>query len=122
MTKTNKKELARKKRHNRLRNKVFGTGEKPRLCVHRSLNQTYLQLVDDPKGKTIVSLSTLDKNIKNKVKNGGNLEAAKILGEEIAKISKSKGIERIVFDRGGYLYHGRVKAIADSARANGLIF
>lgn len=122
MSHTDTKELGRIKRHNRLRQKVVGTPLRPRLSVHRSLKNLYIQLVDDTKGITVLSLATNDKALKDKIKTGGNLKAAQVLGAEFAKLAKSKGIEKVVFDRGGYLYHGRIKAIAESARTNGLIF
>lgn len=109
------------KRHRRIRKKVFGTKEKPRLCVYRSLNNIYAQLVDDLNNTTLLSCSTLDKEIKEKAK-GGNLKGAELLGELVAKKAKEKGVEKIVFDRGGYLYHGRIKAVAEAMRKGGLIF
>lgn len=109
-------------RHGRVRKKVFGTPEKPRLCVYRSASNIYAQVIDDVKGGTIVSASTLDKAIKDEVKYGGNKAAAKVVGELIAKRAQEKGIETVTFDRGGYLYHGRVKELADGAREAGLKF
>ena len=122
MAHTDKKELGRIRRHNRLRQKVVGTPLRLRLSVHRSLKNLYIQLVDDTKGVTVLSLATNDKALKDKIKTGGNLKAAQALGAEFAKLAKSKGIEKVVFDRGGYLYHGRIKAVAESARVNGLVF
>lgn len=122
MAPTDKKELGRIKRHKRLRQKVSGTAQRPRLSIHRSLKNLFAQLVDDSKSITIISLSTCDKIVKNKIKNGGDVKAAVTLGEEFAKLAKSKGIEKIVFDRGGYLFHGRIKAFAEAARASGLKF
>ena len=111
---------AREARHARIRNKVSGTSELPRLCVFRSLKNISVQIIDDTKGVTLVSASTLEKELN--IKNGGNIEAAKIIGAEIAKRAKKAKIEKVVFDRGGYLYHGRVKALAEAARENGLEF
>ena len=116
------KEKARKKRHNRVRKKVVGTPEKPRLNVFRSVNQIYAQLIDDYAGKTITCASSLDKELKGKIKSGGNIDAAKVVGKLVAKRASEKGLRKIVFDRGGYLYHGRVKALADAAREGGLEF
>ena len=110
------------KRHLRIRNKISGTADIPRISVFRSLTNLYAQLVDDTKGHTIVSLSTMDKTVKEKVKSGGNVEAAAALGEQFARQAKEKGITRVVFDRSGYLYHGRIRAFAESARKNGLVF
>jgi large subunit ribosomal protein L18 len=95
-----------------------GTAERPRLNVYRSLNHIYAQIVDDAKGETILSASTLA----SKIKTGGNVAAAKEVGKQVAERAIEKGIKRVVFDRGGYLYHGRVKALADAARAAGLEF
>lgn len=116
------KEALRKKRHARVRKRVIGTADKPRLNVFRSIEHIYAQLIDDSTGHTIVSASSLDKELKGKIKTGGNIEAAKMVGELIGKRAIEKGIESIVFDRGGYKYHGRVAALADSAREAGLKF
>ena len=105
-----------------MRRNIVGTIERPRLNVFRSSKHIYAQLVDDVSGKTLVSASTVDQEIKDKVKNGGNVEAAKLVGELVAKRALDKGYEVVVFDRGGYLYHGRVQALADSAREAGLQF
>lgn len=113
---------ARKRRHLRVRKKVFGTPERPRLNVFRSARHIYAQIIDDLAGHTLVSASTMDKELKEKLKTGGNKEAAKAVGSLIAQRALKKGIKRVVFDRGGYLYHGRVKALADSAREGGLEF
>lgn len=110
---------ARLKRHQRIRNKVNGTAECPRLNVFRSANHIYAQIIDDVKGVTLVSASTKDKGFEG---TGGNKEAARKVGEKIAENAKSKGIEQVVFDRGGYIYHGRVKELADGAREGGLKF
>ena len=104
--------------HRRIRRKVRGTTAHPRLAIYRSLNHIYAQVIDDVLGVTIVSASTTEKDLRGAT--GGNVEAAKRVGREIAARALAKGITRIVFDRGGYLYHGRVKALADAARAAGL--
>ena len=110
----------RLERHKRIRKDISGTNERPRLNVFRSNANITAQIIDDEKGITLVSASTLEKELK--IKNGGNTEAAKIIGAEIAKRAKKAKINKVVFDRGGYLYHGRVKALADAARENGLEF
>lgn len=115
-----KKELLRRKRHRRVRKSVVGTATKPRLNVYRSISNIYAQVIDDDQGKTIVSASTLDGELKSKLKSGGNAEAAKMVGELIGKRAIEKGVETVVFDRGGFKYHGRVAALADGARAAGL--
>ena len=112
----------RLKRHFRVRNKVSGTTERPRLCVFRSNSNIYAQVIDDSKGNTLVAASTLDAAIKGKVANNGNKEAAKEVGKLIAERAIEKGIKTVVFDRGGYIYHGRVKELADGAREAGLEF
>lgn len=117
-----RRELLRRARHARVRKRITGVAERPRLNVYRSLNNIYAQLVDDTEGKTIVAASTLDKELRGTIKSGGNVEAAKAVGELIAKRALDKGIKSIVFDRGGYKYHGRVKALADAAREGGLEF
>ena len=117
-----RRELLRKARHKRVRKKVVGTTESPRLSVYRSLCNIYAQVVNDEEGKTLVAASTLDKEVRDLAKSGGNIEAAKAVGDLIAKRAVEKGVKRVVFDRGGYLYHGRVKALADAARQGGLEF
>ena len=107
-------------RHKRIRENLNGTSEKPRLSVFRSNANISAQIIDDTKGVTLVSASSLEKELN--IKNGGNIEAAKVIGAEIAKRAKSKKINEVVFDRGGYLYHGRVAALAEAARENGLKF
>ena len=119
INKTSRNE-ARKARHARIRNKVSGTSELPRLCVFRSLKNISVQIIDDEKGVTLVSASSLDKDLN--IKNGGNIEASKLVGALVAKKAKKAKIKKVVFDRGGYLYHGRVQALADAARENGLEF
>ncbi len=113
---------ARKKRHMRVRNKIHGTALKPRLNVYRSLKQIYAQLIDDDNGTTLASASTLEKEVKEKVEKPYNVDAAAVVGELVAKRALEKGIKDVVFDRGGYKYHGRVKALADAARDAGLNF
>ena len=112
----------RRKRKLRYRQKVAGTAEYPRLCVVRSAKHIYVQAVDDAQGKTLASASTQDKDVRSKIKYGGNTSAAKVVGEVIAGRLKEKGVVNVKFDRGGYLYHGRVKAVAESAREHGLKF
>ena len=111
---------ARKARHSRIRTNLCGTNTSPRLCVFRSNSNISVQLIDDEKGTTIASASSLDKDLK--ITNEGNVEAAKLVGKSIAEKAKKAKIKTVVFDRGGYLYHGRVKALADAARENGLEF
>ena len=110
---------ARKVRHERVTSKIFGTSECPRLCVFRSNANIYAQIIDDENGSTLVSASSLDKDLKLK---NLNIEAAQKVGESLAKKAKKAGIKCVVFDRGGYKYHGRVKALAEAARENGLEF
>jgi len=113
----------RARRHMRIRKKVMGTAERPRLAVYRSLNHIYAQLVDDLAGRTILTVSSLDKEVVPKKTSGkGKIEAGKLVGKQIAAKAKEKGIEHVSFDRGGYLYHGRVKAVAEGAREGGLNF
>ena len=109
----------RKIRHARVRTKISGTSERPRLCVYRSLNHIYAQVIDDVNGVTLCSASSLDKAIEG---NGGNKVAARAVGKLVAERAKAKGIEIVVFDRGGYLYHGRVAELAEGAREGGLQF
>ena len=112
-------EAERARRHRRVRGKISGTAERPRLNVFRSLNHIYAQLIDDAGGVTLAATSS---NVKGFKAAGGNCEGAKQVGLDIAKAAKKKGISKVVFDRGGYLYHGRVKALADGAREGGLEF
>ena len=116
------KNAIRQKRHQRVRNKVSGTQERPRLSVFRSLNHIYAQIIDDVKGNTLVSCSTLDKQVAEMVKDLTKKEAAKVVGQEVAKRALEKGITEVVFDRGGYIYTGRVECVADGAREAGLKF
>jgi large subunit ribosomal protein L18 len=117
ITQTKRNEI-RKRIHNRIRQKLSGTSERPRLNVYRSLNHIYAQVIYDQNGVTIASASS----IAQKLKSGGNLAAAKEIGKAIAEKAQEKGVKKVVFDRGGFLYHGRVKALADSAREAGLEF
>ena len=110
------------RRHARVRAKVSGTGERPRLSVFRSLNHTYAQVIDDTSGHTICAASTLDREIRANMDGKTKKEAAKMVGELLAELASEKGITRVVFDRGGYKYHGRVKALAEAARERGLVF
>ena len=109
-------------RHNKIRNKIVGTPERPRLNVYRSSNHIYAQVIDDVTGTTIASASTKDKEIVARVAELTKVDAAKVVGAEVAKRAQEKGIKSVVFDRGGYLYHGRVKSLAEGARENGLDF
>ncbi len=110
---------SREKRHMRVRNKISGTPERPRLSVFKSLKGIYVQLIDDVNGKTLAAASTLDKEVKTKA---SNIEAAKEVGTLVAKRATKAGIKNVVFDRGGYTYHGKVKALAEAAREGGLEF
>ena len=107
------------KRHNRVRGKISGTAERPRLCVFRSESNIYAQIIDDVAGNTLVSASSVEKGFEG---NGGNVEAAKKVGLKVAERCLEKGIDTVVFDRGGYIYHGRVQALAEGAREGGLKF
>ena len=119
MVKKTDRKMERTRRHLRVRTKISGTAERPRLCVYRSNTNLYAQIIDDVAGKTLVSASTLDKEIKTK---HANKEAAKEVGALIAKKAKANKIEEVVFDRGGYIYHGVVKELAEAAREGGLKF
>lgn len=112
----------RAKKHRRLRNRISGTAQRPRLAVFRSNNHMYAQIIDDTVGNTIVAASTMDKDIKGAVEKTNNVDAAAHVGTVIAKRALEKGITTVVFDRGGYLYHGKVKALAEAAREAGLQF
>ena len=112
----------RKKRHNRVRAKISGTPEMPRMNVYRSLNNIYVQIIDDVAGDTLVSCSALEKEIAAQIKDKTKKEASRVVGEAVAKKALAKGIEKVVFDRGGYLYTGRVQEVAEGARAAGLKF
>lgn len=116
------KNKARVRRHLRVRKKITGTAERPRLNVFRSSKHIYAQLIDDVAGVTIVAASTVDKELSEGITNGANVESARKVGELVAKRAKDKGYTSVVFDRGGYLYHGRIQALADAAREAGLEF
>ena len=122
MNRIKKKNIARKNRQKRVRRKVFGTAEKPRLSVYRSLNHIYAQLINDVEQTTILAASTLSPELSGNLDNGGNTAAAQKVGELVAEKAKANAIESVVFDRGGRLYHGRIKALADAAREAGLKF
>ncbi|MGD0831680.1 MAG: 50S ribosomal protein L18 [Terracidiphilus sp.] len=111
-----KRNAIRQRIHDRIRRKLSGTEARPRLNVYRSLNHIYAQVIDDQKGETLVAASTI------KMKTGGNVAAAKEIGKTVAELAVKQGIKKVVFDRGGYLYHGRIKALADAAREAGLEF
>ncbi|HHU12907.1 MAG TPA: 50S ribosomal protein L18 [Clostridiaceae bacterium] len=112
----------RRRNHARVRKTIAGTSARPRLCVFRSLNHIYAQVIDDSRGMTLAAASSLDADLKESVKNGANVDAAKAVGRLVAERAVEKGIKEVVFDRGGYIYHGRVKALADAAREAGLAF
>ncbi|MBE5844925.1 MAG: 50S ribosomal protein L18 [Butyrivibrio sp.] len=116
------RQKSREKKHLRIRNRFSGTAERPRLAVFRSNNHMYAQVIDDVAGKTIVSASTLEKDIKSALKATDNVDAAAYIGDVVAKRAMEKGIKAVVFDRGGYIYHGKVAALADAARKAGLEF
>lgn len=120
MIKKVSKSKVRVNKHRKIRNKISGTSERPRLSVFRSNNHIYAQVIDDVKGNTIVAASTMDKDIK--VEKTNNTDAAAVVGESVAKKAIEKGIESVVFDRGGHIYHGKIKALADAAREAGLKF
>ncbi len=125
MNKSKIRVIERKRRAFRVRKKIEGTTDRPRLCVRRSINHIYAQLVDDIKGETIAQVTSYGKSFSESKNSGGNLsktEIAKAVGEAIAQIAVEKGISSVVFDRKGYLYHGRVKALAEAARSKGLVF
>ena len=122
MLKKADKNANRLQRHKRVRRKITGTTQRPRLCVFRSSNNIYAQIIDDANRVTLTAASSLDAEVKGAVNHGGNKEAAKMVGEMIAKRAIEKGITGVVFDRGGYLYHGRVQVLAEAAREAGLKF
>jgi large subunit ribosomal protein L18 len=122
MLKLASKNRTRQRIHRRIRARVVGRAEAPRLNVFRSLNHIYAQIVDDSSGQTLVSASSMDKEVRKTLKSGGNVAAAKTVGQILAARAKAAGLARVVFDRGGYGYHGRVKALADAAREGGLKF
>jgi large subunit ribosomal protein L18 len=117
------KENKRRRRHHRIRNKITGTGERPRLAVYRSLNHIYVQVIDDVTGRTLASASSTHKDVKSRLGAAkGKVEKSRIIGELVAERAKSAGVTKVAFDRGGYLYHGRVQALAEGARKGGLEF
>ena len=116
------KDAHRRRIHSRVRTRVVGTADRPRFCVYRSLGHIYAQIIDDRSGRTIVSGSSVDKETKKGLKGGGNIASAKAVGKIVAERAKAAGVAKVVFDRGGYKYHGRVKALADAAREAGLQF
>lgn len=122
MIKTRNRKEQIRKRHQRVRTKISGTAESPRLAVYRSTKHIYAQLIDDVNKVTLCSASSIDKDLREKLSHGGNVEAAKVVGEAIAKKALKAGVKECVFDRGGFLYHGRVSALADAAREAGLDF
>jgi large subunit ribosomal protein L18 len=116
---TDSRQEIRRRIHKRIRKRVAGTPERPRLAIFRSANHIYAQVIDDQQGRTLVAAASTEKDLRGK---GGNVEGAKKIGSTVAQRAKEKGISKVVFDRGGYMYHGRVKALADAARAAGLEF
>ncbi len=116
------REAHRQRVHVRMRKRIVGTAERPRLCVHRSSRHIRAQVIDDSAAHTIVSASSLDKDVRAQIKGGGNIAASKVVGRIVAERARAKGIENVVFDRGGYQYHGRVQALAEAAREAGLKF
>ncbi len=122
MGRINPSKMARLKRKKSIRKKIFGNSDRPRLCVFRSANHIYAQLVDDTQGNTLAAASSLEKEAKTTPNPGGKISKAAVIGKLIARRALEKGIERVVFDRNGFLYHGRVKAVSDAAREAGLKF
>ena len=122
MIKSENRKTKIQKRHQTIRLKVKGTAEAPRLAVYRSLKHIYAQIINDETGVTLVSASSMDKEMREKMAHGGNIDAAKLVGEEVAKKALKAGIKDVVFDRGCFLYHGRIQALADAAREAGLNF
>ncbi|HSA06746.1 MAG TPA: 50S ribosomal protein L18 [Candidatus Gastranaerophilales bacterium] len=122
MIKKKIRKIDTQKRHKRVRLKIEGTAERPRLAVFRSNKHIYAQVIDDTKGLTLASAGTVESVFKAEMNNGGNVEASKVIGKLIAQRAKEKGINKVVFDRGGNLYHGRIAAVADAARENGIEF
>ena len=114
--------VARKRRHERIRTTVIGTPDQPRLCIFRSLSNIYAQIIDDASGKTVASASSLGAELKEQLKGKNKTQVAELVGSELARGAKEKGVSHVVFDRGGYKYHGRVKALAEAARKAGLKF
>ncbi len=122
MDKARRRRLARQRRHARVRRRVQGTAEQPRLCVFRSLNHIYAQIIDDTQGHTLVAASTLDSEVRAALNSKDKTAQAEVVGKTLAERASAAGISKVVFDRGGYLYHGRVKALAKAAREGGLTF
>lgn len=122
MIKSENRKIKVQKRHQSIRVKLKGTTESPRLAVYRSTKHIYAQVIDDVKHVTIASASSVDKDLKEKLSHGGNIDAAKLVGEAVAKKALKEGVKEVVFDRGGFLYHGRIAALADAAREAGLDF
>jgi len=116
------REAHRRRIHVRMRKRIAGTSERPRLCVHRSTRHIRAQVIDDNTARTIVSASSLDKEVRKLIKGGGNIAASKAVGKAIAERAQAKGVDKVVFDRGGYQYHGRIQALAEAAREAGLKF
>jgi large subunit ribosomal protein L18 len=112
----------RQRIHQRMRRRVVGTPERPRLCVYRSLRHMHAQVIDDRSGRTLAAASSVDKEVRKQLKSGGNIAASKVVGKIIAERARAAGVQQVVFDRGGYQYHGRVQALADAAREAGLKF
>lgn len=122
MIKKEAKNKVRQRKHARVRKNITGTAERPRLCIYRSNSQIYAQIIDDSQGVTLVSASSLEKPLKDELEYGGNIEAAKAVGKSLGEKALAKGITEVVFDRAGYIYTGRVAALADGAREAGLKF
>ena len=123
MAKTHERTLRRQRAHRRVRARVSGTGERPRLSVYKSSKYIYAQVIDDLRGETVAQASSTEPALRGRFEGGGNSRAAaKVIGETVAERAREKGVERVVFDRGGYIYHGRIKAVADGAREKGLEF
>src|SRR5919107_508138 len=119
---TKRKNIARLRRQQRVRKKVLGTDARPRVCIYKSIRHIYAQVISDARGMTLASVSTLSAGLPDEIKNSKGVEAAKRVGLNLAKVCKEKNINRVVFDRNGFLFHGRVKAVADGAREGGLEF
>lgn len=119
---TNQRQLGRKHRQDRVRKKVWGTDASPRLCVYRSLKHIYAQVISDEKGATLASVSTLSKDLRGRLKKSKRMDAAREVGLVLARLCKERNIMRVVFDRNGFIFHGRVKALAEAAREGGLVF
>ncbi len=122
MNQVKEKLRKRVRRHLRIRRKIVGTGERPRLSVCRTLKHIYCQIINDIEGKTLAAASTQSPDVRSQIRYGGNVKAAEIVGKKIAEAAQSKGIVKVVFDKGGYKYHGRIKALAESARRHNLSF